>query len=376
VTKLRILSQHQQLLRLDYEAESSRADVHLLYELYEQQLPSADIVILSDYAKGSLKDVEVFIQSARQKNIPVLVDPKSSDFSRYRGATLLTPNQKELEVVVGPCVTTDAIIEKGEALREALQLEAMLVTRGENGMMLLCAGKEPLQLSAQAHEVFDVTGAGDTVIAILAAALVSGYDLAQATAFANLAAGLVVEKLGAASVSSDEINLAIQGGRNIHKGILTQEQIRSAVAKARQAGEKIVMTNGCFDILHAGHVSYLTSARQLGDRLLVAVNDDASVGRLKGRGRPIVPLAQRMAVLNALECIDWVVPFSEDTPERLICEMQPDILAKGGDYLPEEIAGAGCVEKAGGQVTILPLEEGCSTTYIIDSVRETSRNQG
>jgi D-beta-D-heptose 7-phosphate kinase/D-beta-D-heptose 1-phosphate adenosyltransferase len=233
-----------------------------------------------------------------------------------------------------------------------------------------------LQLSAQAHEVFDVTGAGDTVIAILAAALVSGYDLAQATAFANMAAGLVVEKLGAASVSSDEINLVIQGGRNIHKGILTQEQIRSAVAKARQAGEKIVMTNGCFDILHAGHVSYLTSARQLGDRLLVAVNDDASVGRLKGRGRPIVPLAQRMTVLNALECIDWVVPFSEGTPERLICEMQPDILVKGGDYRPEEIAGAGCVEKAGGQVAILPLEEGCSTTYIIDSVRETSRNQG
>ena len=376
VTKLRILSQHQQLLRLDYEAKSNDVDSHLLFELFEKQLPTADIVILSDYAKGSLRDAEAFIQSARQRDIPVLVDPKSSDFKRYQGATLLTPNQKELEVVVGSCETTEAIIEKGNALRNTLRLEALLVTRGENGMILLSEGNEPLQLSAQAHEVYDVTGAGDTVIAIMAAAMVSGYDFAQATAFANLAAGLVVEKLGAASVSKDEINIAIQGRRNTPTGIQLQDQIGEVVREARQRGEKIVMTNGCFDILHAGHVSYLTRARQMGDRLLVAVNDDNSVVHLKGRGRPIVPLEHRMAVLNALECVDWVVAFAEDTPERLICEIKPEVLVKGGDYRPEQIAGAECVEKEGGQVVILPLEDGCSTTGIIDSVRQADRNTG
>ena len=190
-----------------------------------------------------------------------------------------------------------------------------------------------------------MTGAGDTVIAIMAAAMVSGYDLAQATDFANLAAGLVVEKLGAASVSKDEINIAVQGGRSMPMGVQSQDQIGAVVREARQRKEKIVMTNGCFDILHAGHVSYLASARQMGDRLLVAVNDDASVVRLKGQGRPIVPLEQRMAVLNALECVDWVVAFAEDTPERLICEMEPDVLVKGGDYRPEQVAGAECVEK-------------------------------
>ena len=287
---------------------------------------------------------------------------------------MLTPNQRELEMVVGPCTTTDAVIEKGNTLRKTLQLEGMLVTRGENGMILLREGNEPLQLSAQAHEVFDVTGAGDTVIAILAAAMVSGYDLAQATAFANLAAGLVVEKLGAASISTEEINSAIQGRKNIHSGILTQDQMQKVIHEARQRGEKIVMTNGCFDILHAGHVSYLVRAKQLGDRLLVAVNDDSSVARLKGRERPIVPLEQRMTVLNALACVDWVVAFTEDTPERLICEVRPDILVKGGDYRPEAVAGAGCVEKAGGQVTILPLEEGCSTTGIINAARQTGGN--
>jgi D-beta-D-heptose 7-phosphate kinase/D-beta-D-heptose 1-phosphate adenosyltransferase len=376
VTKLRILSQHQQLLRLDYEARSNNVDSHPLFELFEKQLSTAGIVILSDYAKGSLKNVEAFIQSARQRNIPVLVDPKSSDFSRYQGATLLTPNQKELEVVVGSCKTIEDIIEKGNALRETLHLEALLVTRGEHGMMLLSEGNEPLQLPAQAHEVFDVTGAGDTVIAIIAAAMVSGYDLVQATAFANLAAGLVVEKLGAASVSIDEINIAVQGDRSMPMGVQSQDQIGAVVREARQRNEKIVMTNGCFDILHAGHVSYLTSARQMGDRLLVAVNDDASVVRLKGQGRPIVPLEQRMAVLNALECVDWVVAFAEDTPERLICEMEPDVLVKGGDYRPDQIAGAECVEKKGGQVVILPLEDGCSTTAIIDSVKHADRNTG
>jgi D-beta-D-heptose 7-phosphate kinase/D-beta-D-heptose 1-phosphate adenosyltransferase len=213
-----------------------------------------------------------------------------------------------------------------------------------------------------------VTGAGDTVIAVLAAGLGAGLDLAAASALSNLAAGIVVGKLGAASVTSTELRLAAHSRSG--SGVLSEAAVLDAVAHARSQGERIIMTNGVFDILHAGHVTYLEAARRMGDRLIVAVNDDASVKRLKGASRPVNPLPNRMLVLAALSCVDWVVPFSEDTPERLICKLLPDVLVKGGDYRAEDVAGYGCVTKNGGKVEILPFVEGLSHTNVINAIKK------
>jgi D-beta-D-heptose 7-phosphate kinase/D-beta-D-heptose 1-phosphate adenosyltransferase len=370
VTKLRVISRHQQLIRLDFEDGFAAIDAAGLLERYRQGLAHCDVVVLSDYGKGTLAQVEEMIALARAAGKPVLVDPKAQDFSRYDGATVITPNMAEFELVAGPCGDERTLVEKGARLLELHNLDALLVTRGEHGMTLLRRNAPEFHLPTQAREVFDVTGAGDTVISVLAAALAAGEDLPAATALANLAAGIVVGKLGTASVSVPELRRAAHLGHDAGFGVMNEVQLRIAVEDARSHGERIVMTNGCFDILHAGHVAYLAAARRLGDRLIVAVNDDASVQRLKGRGRPVNPVDRRMAVLAALGSVDWVVPFSEDTPERLICEIQPDLLVKGGDYRPEEIAGYDCVKRNGGEVVVLGFEDGCSTSGIIDAIRK------
>ncbi len=289
---------------------------------------------------------------------------------------MLTPNRGEFEAVVGPCHSEEEFCEKGEALRRTLALHALLITRSEQGMTLLQEGRAPLHLPAQAREVFDVTGAGDTVIAVLAAALAAGQDWSEATALANLAAGIVVGKLGAASVTVPELRQVIRqlgaDDPGARYGVVDEDELLRQVAQAHALGERIVMTNGCFDLLHAGHVAYLEHARALGDRLIVAVNDDDSVRRLKGAQRPINALSQRMAVLAALRSVDWVVPFGEDTPERLICRLLPDLLVKGGDYHPDDIAGAQCVRAQGGEVRVLGFEAGCSTSEIVARIRRLS----
>ena len=368
ITKLRVLSRHQQLIRLDFEETFGHAGGAPLLSDFKKQLTDCQVAVLSDYGKGSLGEAQELIAAARAAGKPVLVDPKGSDFDKYRNATAITPNLAELEAVVGQCPDEAAIVAKGEKLRAELGLQTLLVTRGEHGMTLLEAGRPPLHLPTQALEVSDVTGAGDTVIALLAAGLGAGLAFAEAAALANLAAGLVVAKLGAATVTPAELRLAAHSRNG--DGVLDEAAIMDAVKHARSQGERIVMTNGVFDILHAGHVSYLAQARKLGDRLIVAVNDDASVKRLKGANRPLNTLANRMRVLAALACVDWVVPFSEDTPERLICKILPDILVKGGDYRPEQVAGNGCVRKNGGEVRILPLLEGLSTTKLIDALKK------
>ncbi len=369
ITKLRVLSRHQQLIRLDFEHPFTLEEARCLAEEAKAALPAFGAVILSDYGKGALGVVQTLIQTAREAGVRVLVDPKGSDFTRYRGASCITPNLAEFEQVVGPCPDEASLVARGQALMEELGLEALLVTRGEQGMTLLRPGQSEFHLPTQAREVFDVTGAGDTVISVLAAALAAGEDWEAATALANLAAGLVVGKLGTATVSVPELRRALREMNEAGGGVVNEEQLLLAVADARAHGERIVMTNGCFDILHAGHVSYLEQARRLGDRLIVAVNDDDSVRRLKGGGRPINPLERRMAVLAGLASVDWVVPFSEDTPERLICRVRPDVLVKGGDYHPEEIAGGECVRRAGGEVRVLGFQDGCSTSAIIRAIR-------
>lgn len=367
VHKLRVLARHQQLIRLDSELPLADAADPLL-PLFRAALDDADIVILSDYAKGTLKDAPKLIALCKERRVPVLIDPKGTDFGRYRGATLLTPNQSEFRAVAGGWSDEDEFLAKGEALRADLDLDCLLVTRGERGMALFPRAAAPRLLDAEAREVFDVTGAGDTVIALMGAALGAGLPLEQAAELANLGAGLVVGKIGVASVSRAELRLALHRRGSGGRGLVSADELVDLVREARARGERIVMTNGCFDILHAGHVAYLEEAKSLGNRLIVAVNDDDSVRRLKGPARPITPLEDRMAVLAGLAAVDWVVPFSEDTPAALIERVLPDVLVKGGDYRPDEIAGGDAVTRNGGEVRVVSLKEGRSTSALIASI--------
>jgi D-beta-D-heptose 7-phosphate kinase/D-beta-D-heptose 1-phosphate adenosyltransferase len=369
VHKLRVLARNQQLIRLDSEQSLAPAASDL-GRVFADALAHADVVVLSDYAKGTLALVADLIARARHAGLPVLVDPKGRDFARYRGATLLTPNQSEFEAVAGGWADERDFLRLGAALRAELDLEALLVTRGERGMALFVEREPPVVLPAEAREVFDVTGAGDTVIALMGAALGAGLEAAQAAELANLAAGLVVAKIGVASVTRAELRLALHRRGSGGRGLVGQDELAELVREARARGERIVMTNGCFDILHAGHVSYLEEAKSLGDRLIVAVNDDASVTRLKGPKRPITTLEDRMAVLAGLAAVDWVVPFADDTPAALIGRVLPDVLVKGGDYRPDEIAGAEAVIRNGGEVRVVSLKEGRSTSKLIDLILE------
>ncbi len=374
VTKLRVLSRHQQLIRLDFENGFPGCDHADLIDQFRQALPEADVVVLSDYGKGVLREsCPELIRLARQAGKAVLVDPKGKDFSSYRGATLITPNMSEFEVVAGHCTDDEELVRRGEALRHELDLEALLITRSEKGVTLLRREQPPLHLPTRAREVFDVTGAGDTVISVLATALAAGDDLAEATALANLAAGVVVAKLGTATVTVAELRRAMREQDEAVRGVVDEERLVALVQEAHAHGERVVMTNGCFDILHAGHVTYLQQAAELGDRLIVAVNDDESVRRLKGSDRPVNTQANRMFVLAALGCVDWVVPFSEDTPTRLICRVGPDVLVKGGDNDPDKIPGGDCVREAGGEVLVMTFVDGCSTTRTIEAIRTTDK---
>ena len=369
ITKLRVMSRNQQLIRLDFEDSFAEIDKSALEDKVTELVSSHDVLLVSDYNKGTLSDVEKLIDIARKANVKVLVDPKGSEFTRYQHASILTPNMSEFEQVVGPCNSENMLVEKGQALLESLDLEALLVTRSENGMTLLRKNMDEFHLPTQAKEVYDVTGAGDTVIATLALAIAAEAEYTQASALANIAAGIVVGKLGTSTVSEAELLNELSTGQESGLGVVSAEQLSIAKNIARARGEMIVMTNGCFDILHAGHVSYLENAKKLGDRLIVAVNSDDSVKRLKGDGRPVNPLERRMAVLAGLAAVDWVVDFSNDTPQELIANILPDILVKGGDYKVEEIAGGQEVIAAGGEVKVLNFEEGISTTEIINTIR-------
>jgi D-beta-D-heptose 7-phosphate kinase/D-beta-D-heptose 1-phosphate adenosyltransferase len=366
-TKTRIQSRGQQLIRLDRE-EPAVSGSDKLTQALTKRLKNANAVVLSDYGKGALADIAAMIDACRGAGLPVLIDPKGNDFEKYRGATLITPNQSEFESAAGICSSDDELVARAREMVSDLDLMAILVTRSEKGMLLVQGSDEPLFLSTRAREVFDVTGAGDTVIAVLAGALASGESLQGAASLSNLAAGLVVRKTGAAAVTPSEIRVALhrrgQGGR----GLVAEEELQPLVEEAKERNETVVMTNGCFDILHAGHVAYLEEAKSLGDRLIVAVNDDDSVRKLKGESRPVNALEDRMAVLAGLAAVDWVVPFSENTPTRLIQSVLPDILVKGGDYRSDEIAGAKDVLRNGGEVRVLAFREGHSSSRIIDKL--------
>lgn len=371
ITKLRVMSRHQQLIRLDFEERFSLSEATGLRDKLTALLKDQDLVILSDYLKGALGDVSQLISEIRKAGIPILVDPKGSDFSRYRGASILTPNLHEFETIVGVCDTEEMLVTKAQQLIAELELQALLVTRGEHGMTLIQPGQQELHFPARSRDVFDVTGAGDTVISVLGAALAAGKPLPEAVALSNIAAGIAVSKVGTVAVSGPELRREVQADSDSDRGIMSREQLALALADAKANGEKVVFTNGCFDIIHAGHVGYLQDARQQGDRLVVAVNDDASVTRLKGEGRPINTLDRRMAVLAGLESVDWVVGFSEDTPIPLLELLRPDVLIKGGDYKISEVVGADIVQAYGGEVKVLSFLDNCSTSNIVKKIRDT-----
>ena len=369
ITKLRVLSRHQQLIRLDFEEEPHQFSAEKQLQEFKQQLPYTDMVILSDYNKGVLNHALALIEAARSANVPVLVDPKKPSFGAYRGATLLTPNMKEFQDAVGPVADLTELEAKAREQIVEHDLQGLLITRSEHGMSLIPRNGNAVHIPTLAREVFDVTGAGDTVIATLACAIAAGQSWSKAMALSNLAAGISISKIGAATVSVPELRRALHEEQFSGVNVVTPQQLKILVADAQAQGEKVVMTNGCFDILHAGHIAYLEEAKTLGNRLIVAVNDDGSVRRLKGESRPVNPLDQRMTVLAGLRAVDWVVPFSEDTPAKLIADILPNVLVKGGDYQVAQVAGADSVLRSGGEVKILCFKEGLSTSAVIQKMK-------
>lgn len=373
ITKKRVLSQNQQLLRLDREQIFEEAHILPFYDRIIEEIPHYQLVILSDYGKGTLAQSQVIIDFCNQINCPILVDPKGRDFTKYRNASYITPNRKEFEAVVGSCLSEDDFQEKGLKLIHDLGLQGLLITRGAQGMTLIRENHAPFHLATEAKEVYDVTGAGDTVIATLAAGLTAQVSIEDAVKQANFAAGIVVGKVGTATVSPSELRRAIYFAHHNIRGVFNTEQLLTHVEDAKNHKETIVFTNGCFDILHEGHISYLIEAKKLGDRLIVAVNDDETVKRLKGSDRPINSLQRRMKLLAALEAVDWVVPFYEDTPIELINKIKPDILVKGGDYDKTQIVGAELVESWGGKVCSLCFIDGVSSTKIIEEINNRNK---
>ncbi len=375
-SKTRFSALNQQVLRFDEEEVRALAGAEraALLDRFRAALANADIVILSDYGKGVLLDgvAAELIAICRQAGRPVLADPKGRDYARYAGATAVTPNRKELGEAVGRAVFTDAEVEA--AARELIGLNGLdfvVATRSEKGMSVIDATAAH-HISTQAREVFDVSGAGDTVIASFALSLAAGCDRAAAAAIANAAAGVVVGKRGTASLSADELSGALLRSQSAiaHKdAILDADAARRMVAAWRREGLSVGFTNGCFDILHAGHVSLLHAARAQCDRLVLGLNSDASVRRLKGEGRPVNDQHDRACVLAALASIDAVVVFEEDTPLNLIEALKPDILVKGADYTVEQVVGADVVQAYGGRVVLVDLVAGKSTTGTIGKLR-------
>ncbi len=394
-TKTRLIGNHQQMLRIDDEhlAPLSAELEDQLFATLMPRLSTASVLLLSDYAKGVLFGglCQRLINAAREQGLPVLVDPKGRDFSRYRGASLITPNRAELaqaaSVDPGDLEHLGAIASR---MRAELQLERLVLTLGELGLLVVEHDTQ-IRIAAVAREVFDVSGAGDTVIATLAAGLAAGLDPVDSAHLANLAAGVVVAKVGTAAISLSELRQALSDelGPDLIMGegvrldqtavaqaapdraldpsqkLYSLAELRGQVRDWQSRGERVVFTNGCFDLLHAGHVSYLEQARRHGHHLVIGLNSDRSVRTLKGPERPLVGEQDRARVLAALAAVDAVVLFDEDTPLQLIETLRPDVLAKGADYRPDQVVGAEQVRSWGGELVLVPLLEDRSTSSII-----------
>ena len=376
ITKIRILSRSQQVVRLDIEQSFSQQHANLLSAEFERLIDQFEMVLFSDYNKGSLANIGTMIDVAKKAGKTVLVDPKSKDLAVYAGADYVTPNLTEYQAAGGVSGDEQQIAQSAKKIIADCRLGAMLLTRSEQGMSLITA-TEKFDYPAQTLEVADVTGAGDTVIATLAVMLATQMPASQAVEIANIAAGITVTRLGAATLSPEELSSKLTAylertGAHYHP---TADEVFERIEQARRRGDKIVFTNGCFDILHAGHVRYLAQAKTRGDKLVVGLNNDDSIARLKGADRPVNSLQERATVLTALAAVDWVIPFGSveenDTPANLIQQLKPDVLVKGGDYKIEDIAGADFVLANGGNVEVLEFVNDCSTSKVISKIKAT-----
>jgi D-beta-D-heptose 7-phosphate kinase / D-beta-D-heptose 1-phosphate adenosyltransferase len=372
--KTRIISDSQQMMRLDSEVSrfiSEEIEQDLL-KISCEKLDTIDIAILSDYAKGVLTDrfLSSFLDFANQKKIRVLVDPKRKDFRSYTNACAVTPNRAESQIALGHSLVTDLDFElAAKEFQDKYNFESVLLTRSEQGMTLLSDGIIR-HFPTQAKQVFDISGAGDSVISILAAGLAAGLTWPEATELANLGAGIAVQKVGTSPVTADELIQVLEqeGVSSLNSKILGLDDLLRKIAAWRSEGKKIAFTNGCFDILHVGHVVYLDKTRGLADILIVGLNSDASVRRLKGSQRPLNVETDRSRVLAALEPVDAVILFEGDTPIDLIMAIKPDLLAKGADYREEDVVGAEFVRSYGGDIQLIALVEGRSTTGILNKI--------
>jgi D-beta-D-heptose 7-phosphate kinase/D-beta-D-heptose 1-phosphate adenosyltransferase len=344
--------------------------LHAVEDFLEE---GGDVIILSDYGKGVVTPrlCQEIILKGKKAGVPTLVDPKGSSYEKYRSAYLLSPNQKELATATHvPPKDISLLLSKGEELRKGLDLTYIALTRSEEGITLL-SSEGVKHFPAQARQVFDVTGAGDTVIATIAFGIVGGLPIEDSLRLANLSAGIVVGKVGTVPVPWEEFQEEVEKNLlpySFQRKIVNRETLKNLVEIWRRKGETIVFTNGCFDLLHLGHIRYLEKARSLGDRLIVAINTDDSVRKLKGKGRPIIPEKERAELISSLEMVSLVTLFSEETPLSLIQEIRPDILVKGGDYTKEKIVGAKEVLQYGGKVEIIPYLEGYSTTLLLKKI--------
>ncbi|MDF1593518.1 MAG: D-glycero-beta-D-manno-heptose-7-phosphate kinase [Desulfobacterales bacterium] len=374
--KTRVIAASQQVLRIDHETrrEISAQTFLKLTDDLEAGIAAADMVLISDYGKGVVTPAlfSRIIEIARGLGKRTVADPKGIHFDKYNGVTLLTPNLKEAALAAGIEMITPATpIEAGERLLKTLKIENLLITCGKDGMVLFEKGEEPFQIRAEARQVFDVSGAGDTVLAVLGLALAAGASLRSAAGVANTAAGIVVGKVGTATVSpkelADAINPPDDAAARKHKSL---SELAEIVGELQKQGKKIVLTNGCFDLLHAGHIRLFQASRQLGDVLIVALDDDASVKKLKGAGRPVLLAQERVRILSALDSIDYVVVFADAELPRLIESLRPDILTKGSNYEAAEVFGHDLVEKHGGRVALVKVTEEISSSRIIDAIKK------
>lgn len=374
--KLRVVAQGQHVLRIDRERGEPLPPEQAagVRDAARQLVSRVDGVVCSDYNKGFLDGgvLPSVMQAAADASVPVVVDPKGRDYQRYRGARILTPNLRELQVAAGITVHGPADLERGaRILLELTEAQNLLVTCGKDGMALFGQDGHQARIGAQAREVYDVTGAGDTVIAALAMALFAGATPLEAAQLANVAAGLVVGKLGTATVGREELLAYLDGHPSATDGkIQTQAALRKILAEARHKGQRVVFTNGCFDLLHAGHVRYLQAARAMGDLLVVGLNTDASVRDVKGPKRPFVGEQDRALVLAGLGCVDYVVLFAEPTPAEIIELVRPHVLVKGADYAAHEVVGRDTVEASGGRLELIPLVEGQSSSSLVATIVE------
>ena len=378
--KSRIVSMGQQLLRLDRE-HTGRLDAatgEKIVAAFEKALATAEAVIISDYDKGVLETrrCQQLITLARKAKVPVVVDPKGSDYRKYRGATVLKPNQKEAQAATGLKVDSPAALaQAAQALQSTVQSRALIISRGGQGVSVFEKGKAPVHIPAQARQVYDVTGAGDSLVATLALSLAAGATMAEAAMLGNAAGSIVVGKLGAASVEPGELIRALQPGHAGHK-LRTPAQLKQELAVLRAAGKRVVFTNGCFDLIHLGHIKFIEQARRLGDVLVVAINSDASVRKLKGPPRPVLGEEERAAILASLDAVDFVVIFAESTPEKLLSILQPDILVKGKGLKKQDVVGGSIVTEYGGQVIRLPLLGEITTDAVFERIARESQQKG